>query len=33
MIVEFKLINYYEFDYGSEWTRADSIDSCELNKV
>jgi len=31
--VDSNIITYYEFDYGSEWTRADSIDSCEFNKV
>ena len=29
--VDFTNIIYYEFDCGSEWTRAQCLDTCELN--
>jgi len=27
------MINFYEFDFGSEWTRAKPLDTCEFNWV
>ena len=29
--MDFTKINYYEFDYGSELTRARCLDTCKLN--
>ena len=28
--VYYTMINFYEFDFGSEWTRAEPLDTCEF---
>lgn len=29
--MDYTQIKYYEFDFGSEWTRAKCLDTCELS--
>jgi hypothetical protein len=31
--MDYTNISIYEFDFGSEWTRAKSLDTCELVRV
>jgi len=31
--MDYTKISIYEFDFGSEWTRAKSLDTCELVRV
>ncbi len=31
--MDYTYFNYCEFDYGSEWTRAECLDTCKLFEI
>jgi len=31
--MDYTYFKYYEFDFGSEWTRAKCLDTCELIRI